>query len=79
LLVDVISGVPTAGDIDRQLHGERIIQGTHRRRLHKRNWVEVPWGAFVMTECGPALALDDVIVPWTIHGYIAGRAPPAVG
>ena len=71
--------LPSAGAIDHQLHDERIIRGTHRRRLHQREWSQVPWGAFVTTERGPALVLNDVIVPWSAEGYLAPRPRPWSG
>jgi hypothetical protein len=71
--------VPRAVEIDRQLHGERIVRGTHRRQLHRSRWPAVPAGTFVLVEDEPALVLDDAIVPWTIRGYSAARARPAAG
>src|SRR5439155_12186988 len=42
-----------AKEIDRQLHGERIFRGTHRRRLHPYPWRSLPAGAFVLVDDGP--------------------------
>jgi len=71
--------VPRAAEIDHQLHGERIVRGTHRRQLHRSRWPALPAGTFVLTGDEPALVLDDAIVPWTIRGYSAARARPAAG
>src|SRR4029077_20015955 len=34
--------VPSAKTMNRQLHGERIVRGTHRRRLHRLPWADLP-------------------------------------
>ena len=46
---------PAAKEINRQLHGERIVRGTHRRRLHQVPWADLPDGAFVLRDEAPAL------------------------
>jgi hypothetical protein len=71
--------VPLARDINRTLHGERIFRGTHRRRLHPTLWPAVPTGAFVSVDGGPALVLDDAVVPWSTAGYGAPRPRPRTG
>jgi hypothetical protein len=71
--------IPLAKEIDRRLHGERIYRGTHRRRLHPTRWADVPAGAFVRTDDGPALALPDHVVPWTTAGYGPARGRPGKG
>jgi hypothetical protein len=72
---------PSAKAINRQLHGERIVRGTHRRRLHALPWREVPDGAFVMLDDAvvPALVLGDRLVPWSVDGYGAPRSRPSRG
>jgi hypothetical protein len=70
---------PLAFELDRQLHGERLYRGTHRRRLHDMPWREIPSGAFVLAGDGPALVRDDAIVPWTPAGYGEHRVRPRVG
>jgi hypothetical protein len=71
--------VPLAKQIDRQLHGERIVRGTHRRRVHPAGWAGLPAGAFVRLDDGPALVLDDAVVPWTTRGYATPRRRPRRG
>jgi hypothetical protein len=73
------TAVPLAKAIDHQLHGERIVRGTHRRRLHPMEWHTVPAGAFVQVAGQPALALHDVVVPWTVDGYAEAMARPGSG
>jgi hypothetical protein len=70
---------PLAKQLDRQLHAERIVRGTHRRRLHWRSWRSLPTGAFVLLDDGPALGRDDTLLEWTTSGYAAARARPTRG
>jgi hypothetical protein len=41
---------PSANEMNRQLHRERIVRGTHRRRLHQMAWADLPDGTFVMLD-----------------------------
>jgi len=70
---------PTARELDTQLHRERIVAGTHRRRLHQSTWPRLPVGAFVSLDGGPALVLRDSVVPWTSDGYGLPRMRPRHG
>ncbi len=71
--------VPPAKELDRHLHAERIVRGSHRRRLHPTSWPALPAGAFVLVDGKPALVLDDAVVPWTIRGYGHPTRRPAAG
>jgi hypothetical protein len=71
--------VPLAKEMDRVLHGERIVRGTHRRRLHPAPWPALPAGTFVVDGDTPALVLPDAVVPWTTNGYGRPRARPPRG
>ena len=71
--------LPWAKEIDRQLHGERIVRGTHRRRLHPMAWQSVPDGTFVLYDGAPALVLAGRLVEWTTEGYGAASARPTKG
>jgi hypothetical protein len=73
------TAIPSAKDMDHQLHGERIVRGSHRRRLHPAPWHNVPAGAFVLVAGQSAIALDDVIVPWSPLGYGKATARPESG
>jgi hypothetical protein len=78
--VDGLGGdPPSAKDMNRRLHGERIVRGTHRRRLHELSWDALPDGTFVALQAAPALVLDDELVEWTHAGYGARRARPEGG
>ncbi len=69
---DLIGG-RTAGEINRRLHAERIVRGTHQRRLHSMPWDELPDGTFVKTENASAVVRGDEVVEWTFTGYGAKR------
>jgi hypothetical protein len=68
---------PSAKEMNRQLHGERIVRGTHRRRLHDAPWRGLPDGVFVMHEGTPMLVLGKRIVEWSpAAGYGADHQRP---
>ena len=60
--------LPSAKLINRQLHGERIVRGTHRRRIHRLPWRDLPDGTFVLVDNSPALVLGDQLREWTRNG-----------
>ncbi|MGA8522864.1 MAG: hypothetical protein WB807_07410 [Candidatus Dormiibacterota bacterium] len=70
---------PSAKQMNRRLHGERVVAGTHRRRLHQMSWTDLPDGAFVLLGASPAVVLGDRLVEWTLHGYAGGLAHPMRG
>jgi hypothetical protein len=70
---------PSAKGMNRQLHGERLIRGTHRRRLHPTAWADLPEGAFVLLGDVPAVVVADHLAEWTTAGYAARRARPRTG
>jgi hypothetical protein len=77
---------PSAKDMNRQLHGERIYRGTHRRRIHELPWADLPDGVFVLVDrrsserdadpidvsvAGtPAVIAGDHLAVWTRDGYV---------
>jgi hypothetical protein len=71
--------VPSAKAMNQQLHGERIVRGTHRRRLHQLLWADLPDGAFVLFGETPAVVVGDQLTEWTREGYRERRARPAHG
>jgi hypothetical protein len=71
--------VPSAKQINQQLHGERIVRGTHRRRIHELPWAELPDGAFVLLDATPAVVIGDQLTVWTHEGYRDKRARPPRG
>jgi hypothetical protein len=71
--------VPSAKQMNQQLHGERIVRGTHRRRVHALSWGDLPDGAFVLVDEAPAVVLGDCLIDWTPEGYRGVRARPVRG
>jgi hypothetical protein len=71
--------IPTAREMNRRLHAERLYAGTHRRRFHAEQWRNLPDGAFVLFEDWPHLVLGSELVAWTRSGYGQRRARPARG
>jgi len=71
--------LPSARDMNRQLHRDRIVAGTHRRRLHEMLWNDLPHGTFVMIDGTPAAVVGDHITGWTHAGYGGHRARPRTG
>jgi len=71
--------VPSAAGMNRQLHRERIVRGTHRRRLHPTPWADLPDGAFVVDGGRPAVVVGDAIVEWMHEGYGTRRTRPREG
>jgi hypothetical protein len=70
--------VPSATAINRQLHAERIMKGTHRRRLHPASWPDLPDGTFVLLDA-PAVVVGPHLAQWTTAGYRARRRRPRQG
>jgi hypothetical protein len=70
---------PAAPQLNRQLHAERIVRGSHVRRFHALPWRELPDGAFVRIDDAPALVVADRLVPWTVSGYGRACSRPAAG
>lgn len=70
---------PSAGLMNAQLHRERLERGTHRRRLHRLPWADLPDGAFVLLDASPAVVLGDQLSAWTREGYRGRRVRPMRG
>jgi hypothetical protein len=71
-------GIPTATGINKQLHAERIVRGTHRRRLHPAPWSGLPDGAFVLLDA-PAVVVGSHLAVWTHEGYRTRHRRPRHG
>jgi hypothetical protein len=71
--------MPLATDMNRRLHGERIVRGTHRRRLHDLRWADLPDGAFVLLEGSAAVVVGGHLSVWTLEGYRGRLARPTRG
>ncbi len=74
-----VGAPPTAREMNRQLHRERIERGTHTRRLHRMPWRGLPDGAYVLLEDGPAVVVGDGLTMWTPRGYGEHLRRPRAG
>ncbi len=70
---------PSAKEMNRRLHGERIVRGSHRRRLHELPWSGLPDGAFVLLDGVPAVVAGARLVEWSRQGYGQSRRRPRRG
>jgi hypothetical protein len=68
--------LPSAKQINRQLHGERIVRGTHRRRIHPIPWADLPDGTFVLLDDAPAVVSGTHVIEWTHEGYRSRHRRP---
>jgi hypothetical protein len=69
---------PSAKDLDAALHAERLDGAA--RRTHRSRWNDVPDGAFVRVDAGPALVVGDAVVSWSNeHGYTTAGPRPRTG
>ncbi|TQL99240.1 hypothetical protein FB559_4897 [Actinoallomurus bryophytorum] len=70
---------PSAKQMNARLHGERLVRGTRRRRLHELPWGDLPDGTFVLAEGGPAVVVGARLAEWTEAGYRTRRPRPVRG
>jgi hypothetical protein len=70
---------PSARQMNHQLHRQRIVPGTHTRRIRRIPWHELPEGAFVRVAEGPAVVVDDHLSLWTPTGYRTQLPRPHIG
>jgi hypothetical protein len=71
--------IPSAALINRRLHAERIVRGTHTRRYHRLAWSDLPDGAFVWLDASPAVVVGDQLTRWTSEGYRGRSSRPRLG
>ena len=71
--------VPSARDMNRQLHRERLVAGTHQRRISELPWRDLPDGTFVLVDGIPAVVIADHLSEWTSDGYNRRRDRPRTG
>jgi hypothetical protein len=74
---------PSAKEMNRRLHRERIEAGSHRRRVHALPWADLPDGTFVLLAAGPdavpAVVVGDHLAHWSDAGYGRRTARPRNG
>ena len=71
--------VPSAADMNRKLHRERVLPGTHQRRIHELSWHDLPDGTFVVVDDVPAVVVGDQLSEWTHDGYGRRRVRARAG
>jgi hypothetical protein len=71
--------LPSARDMNRQLHRERLVPGTHQRRIHELRWNDLPDGTFVLLDGVPAVLVGDHLAEWAHDGYGRRRVRPRAG
>lgn len=71
--------MPSATEINRRLHGERVVRGTHRRRTHEMPWGELPDGTFALLGGSPVVVIGEELIEWSSEGYGAHRPRPEHG
>ncbi|MEO6999865.1 MAG: hypothetical protein ABI112_17460 [Terracoccus sp.] len=55
---------PRAPQLDAVLHAQRLPLATSGRPLFRAGWSDLPDGAFVLVEQGPAVVVHDRLTPW---------------
>jgi hypothetical protein len=70
---------PSAHEINRALHTQRLEPGTRRRRLHEMYWEGLPDGTFVRLDSTPAVIVGDHLTEWTSAGYGRQHRRPRTG
>ena len=68
-------GSPRAGEMDRVLHAERL--DGRRRRIHIREFADLPDGAFVSRDGAAWLVRGTMLLRYTPGGYDAATKRPA--
>ncbi len=69
----------SAGAIDAQLHGERLVERSEQR-LHEAPLTRLPDGAFVLDDDGACrLVFGDELLTWRPGGYAEREPRPAGG
>jgi hypothetical protein len=68
--------LPSAVEMNRRLHAERLVPRTRRRRLHAMPASSLPDGTFVTLGGTPWLVAGAEVVEWTREGYASRRPRP---
>ncbi|SFW83132.1 hypothetical protein [Amycolatopsis australiensis] len=76
---DAFPGRPSATAMNRRLHEERLVRGTHVRRRHELPWAGLPDGVFVLRDRHPEVVVDGHLTEWTTEGYCRRRKLPRAG
>jgi hypothetical protein len=60
---------PKAAEMDVTLHAERVDQRTRGKQTHPAVAADLPDGAMVRRDGGPALLCQGTLRPWSFEGY----------
>ena len=71
-----LAGPPRAGEMDAQLHAERVDSRSRRQRTSRARAGTLPDGVMIQHGDGPGLLIGGRVLPWSFAGY---RAPVALG
>jgi hypothetical protein len=58
-----------AGEMDAQLHAERVVSRSRRQRTHQAVAGSLPDGVLIRHAGEPALMLGGQVLPWSFTGY----------
>ena len=64
---------PRAGEIDVQLHQERVDPKTRAKQTWPARLGSLPDGAMIVQPGGPALVIGGTLLPWSFDGYCAAE------
>jgi hypothetical protein len=62
---------PRAGEMDAQLHGERVESRSRRQRTGRALAATLPDGVMIAHGDGPGLLIGGRVLPWSFSGYQA--------
>jgi len=70
-----LAGPPRAGEMDAQLHAERVESRSRRQRTGRALAGTLPDGVMIRHAGGPGLLIGGRVLPWSFAGY---QAPVAL-
>jgi len=70
-----LAGPPRAGEMDAQLHAERVESRSRRQRTGRALAGTLPDGVMIRHGDGPGLLIGGRVLPWSFAGY---QAPVAL-
>ncbi len=74
--------LPSAGDMDKELHGQRVKSRTRRQITHRAEIAGLPDGTFVCLDddaATPRVIVADRLAGWTNSGYADATKRPNSG
>jgi hypothetical protein len=68
---------PRAGEMDTQLHAERVDRRTRRQRRWSAPMDDLPDGTYLLVEQTPHLVWRGHLLLWSPDGYLSACCPPS--